>query len=87
MIKSLLLFPVRLYRYCISPFLPARCIHTPTCSEYMQEAVEVHGAWRGILLGLRRLLRCHPFARGGYDPVPEASHSLHTRSPDHNGTA
>ncbi|MDX8408016.1 MAG: membrane protein insertion efficiency factor YidD [Mariprofundaceae bacterium] len=62
---------VRAYQLCISPLLPSRCIHTPTCSSYMIEAVEQHGVLRGVWLGCKRLLRCHPFSRGGYDPVPK----------------
>lgn len=71
MAKKLLLGLVRLYQVCISPVLPSRCIHTPTCSEYMMEAVRQHGAARGVWLGLKRLLRCHPLSKGGYDPVPK----------------
>lgn len=60
---------LRLYRLCISPFLPRACRFEPTCSRYMIEAVSKYGAVRGVLMGLRRLLRCHPFSPGGYDPV------------------
>jgi len=70
-VKALLKALIRIYQYAISPMLPPRCIHEPTCSRYALEAIEVHGAARGLWLTLRRLLRCHPFARGGYDPVPE----------------
>ena len=58
-----------LYKAYISPFLPSACRFHPTCSEYMREAVERYGALRGVGLGLRRLLRCHPFHEGGFDPV------------------
>jgi putative membrane protein insertion efficiency factor len=58
-----------LYKAYISPFLPSACRYFPTCSEYMREAVERYGAVRGVGLGLRRLLRCHPFHEGGFDPV------------------
>ncbi len=58
-----------LYKAYISPFLPSACRFHPTCSEYMREAVERYGAVRGVGLGLRRLLRCHPFHEGGFDPV------------------
>ena len=68
--KRLLLAILWLYRYTISPLLPAACRHTPTCSEYAIEAVTAYGAWYGALLALKRLSRCHPFARGGYDPLP-----------------
>ena len=63
---------LRLYKHWISPFLPSACRFHPTCSEYMREAIEKHGAWKGIGLGLRRLVKCHPFHTGGLDPVPTA---------------
>ncbi|MFC1536826.1 membrane protein insertion efficiency factor YidD [Pseudomonadota bacterium] len=61
---------VRFYRYFISPLLPPRCIYTPTCSEYAIEAIERYGVMRGGWLACRRLCRCHPFSKGGCDPVP-----------------
>ncbi len=62
---------IRIYQYVISPMLPPRCVYEPTCSNYAIQAIETHGAARGAWLAIRRLLRCHPFARGGFDPVPE----------------
>jgi uncharacterized protein len=59
------------YRRWISPALPARCRFYPSCSAYALEAVQKHGAIRGTGLAIWRLLRCHPFHPGGYDPVPE----------------
>ncbi|WP_170304409.1 membrane protein insertion efficiency factor YidD [Mariprofundus erugo] len=61
---------IRAYQLFISPLLPPRCIHIPSCSEYASEAIQRHGFFRGVWLGAKRLLRCHPFAKGGYDPVP-----------------
>jgi putative membrane protein insertion efficiency factor len=61
---------LRAYKRVISPWLPASCRYVPTCSEYAAEAVARHGLLRGTALGLWRLLRCNPFSRGGYDPVP-----------------
>lgn len=71
--KRIILALIRTYQIAISPFLAQRCIHYPTCSAYAAEAVERHGWSRGAGLAMRRLLRCHPFAKGGYDPVPEIS--------------
>jgi uncharacterized protein len=61
---------LRAYKWALSPLFPPACRYVPTCSEYAMEAVERYGAWRGGWMALWRLLRCHPFARGGYDPVP-----------------
>jgi len=60
---------LRMYQLAVSPFLPSACRFHPTCSEYMRQAVDQHGAFKGIWMGLRRLARCHPFHAGGYDPV------------------
>ena len=64
-----LIFLIRAYRLLLSPLLPPSCRFTPTCSEYAMEAIQKYGALRGVYLGVRRLLRCHPFHTGGYDPV------------------
>ncbi len=58
------------YKRFLSPLLPRACRFEPTCSVYAREAISRHGVWKGTLLAGRRLLRCHPFHRGGFDPVP-----------------
>jgi len=60
---------LRAYKRFLSPMFPPACRYVPTCSEYAMEAVERYGALRGTLMAAARLLRCHPFAKGGYDPV------------------
>lgn len=60
---------VRLYQYILSPILPPSCRFYPTCSEYMIQAIRKKGPFKGILMGVWRVLRCNPFCRGGYDPV------------------
>ena len=69
MMQSALQFTLRAYKWLISPLLPPACRFVPTCSEYALEAVERHGAARGLGKAVWRLLRCHPLAKGGYDPV------------------
>lgn len=73
MISKLLIALVKLYRKFISPLKRPCCRFTPTCSEYALEALRVHGALKGTALSIYRVLRCNPFCRGGYDPVPEKS--------------
>jgi putative membrane protein insertion efficiency factor len=62
---------LRLYKSALSPFFAGSCRYLPSCSDYMAEAVERHGAAAGTALGLRRLSRCHPLGGSGFDPVPE----------------
>ena len=71
--KKIVLQLLAAYKWAISPMFPPACRYVPTCSEYAMEAVERYGILRGGMMALARLLRCHPFARGGYDPV--VSHS------------
>ena len=69
--KTVFLALIRFYRRCISPYTPAACRFTPTCSQYALEAITKYGALKGGLLALKRLLRCHPFYKGDpFDPVP-----------------
>lgn len=69
--KTILIVFIKFYKRAISPYLPKACRFTPTCSVYAIEAIEKFGAIRGTLLAAYRVLRCNPFCRGGYDPVPE----------------
>jgi hypothetical protein len=68
-VKFVLVHLLRTYQLVISPLLPPACRFTPTCSAYAIEAIQEYGALRGFYLSVRRLLRCHPFHPGGYDPV------------------
>lgn len=69
MIGKLFLMILRFYKSAISPYLGDNCRFTPTCSEYAMEAIQRYGAIKGSWLTIRRLLRCNPFCKGGYDPV------------------
>ncbi|OGJ89899.1 MAG: membrane protein insertion efficiency factor YidD [Candidatus Raymondbacteria bacterium RifOxyC12_full_50_8] len=64
---------VWIYKAIIYPVFPNTCKFTPSCSEYMLQAIALHGGFRGAMLGVRRFFKCHPFTKGGIDPVP---HSL-----------
>ncbi len=70
MIRVVLLALLRCYKLFVSPMLPPACRFAPSCSQYAYEAVLKHGAWRGLQLAARRLLRCNPWNPGGFDPVP-----------------
>ncbi|MEM6584114.1 MAG: membrane protein insertion efficiency factor YidD [Pseudomonadota bacterium] len=67
-----MILPIRGYQLFISPLFGAQCRYHPSCSQYAVEAIETHGAFKGIWLALRRVLRCHPLHPGGFDPVPPA---------------
>ncbi|MCX7832933.1 MAG: membrane protein insertion efficiency factor YidD [Ignavibacteria bacterium] len=62
---------IRLYQILISPILPPSCKFEPTCSNYFIDALEEYGALKGSILGIKRIFRCNPFSKGGYDPVPK----------------
>ena len=69
MLRRASIWLIRVYRRYVSPMLPASCRYTPSCSLYTLQAIEKYGILRGIPMGVLRVLRCHPFARGGFDPV------------------
>ncbi len=69
--RRLLLWTIRAYQLVLSPLLGPRCRFYPTCSCYAHTAIERFGVFRGTWLGIHRILRCHPFTEGGYDPVPD----------------
>ncbi|MGF1643184.1 MAG: membrane protein insertion efficiency factor YidD [Thiotrichales bacterium] len=83
MLERPLIWLVQGYRYLISPLLGAHCRHVPSCSEYMIEALQKHGAARGTWLGLKRIGRCHPWGTSGYDPVPDHPHEHRHKPHDH----
>lgn len=72
---AIVLFPVRLYQWIISPLFPASCRHTPTCSNYTVQAVNEWGPFKGLWMGIKRLSKCHPWGTTGYDPVPKKEDS------------
>ncbi|MGE0086316.1 MAG: membrane protein insertion efficiency factor YidD [Desulfococcaceae bacterium] len=70
MVKTILLTIIRLYQCIISPVLGPSCRFYPSCSNYAYQAISRYGVWKGLVLSLKRILRCHPFHPGGFDPVP-----------------
>ncbi|MDA3798530.1 MAG: membrane protein insertion efficiency factor YidD [Kiritimatiellae bacterium] len=69
--KYIAIFLIRFYQACLSPIMGGNCCRfTPSCSEYMLQAIKKYGFFKGTYLGIRRLLKCHPFHPGGHDPVP-----------------
>ena len=74
MVVKPLIAIIKSYQKWISPLLPARCRYQPTCSQYCIEALSIHGLFKGFFLGIRRVLRCHPWGGSGHDPVPKSKH-------------
>ena len=69
-VKKVMIMLIRFYQWALSPYKRFHCIYIPTCSQYAIEAIEKYGPLKGGFLSIKRILRCHPFAKGGYDPVP-----------------
>jgi putative membrane protein insertion efficiency factor len=90
MLKAILLALIRAYQYLLSPWVGGNCRYWPTCSDYALEAISRHGAARGGWMMLARLARCHPYGRGGLDPVPQQFRlrcSCHAGEPTATGVA
>lgn len=81
-LKQIIIKLVQFYQTYLSPMKPPSCRYYPTCSSYMLHAVEKHGAFKGLMMGIARILRCHPFVKGGRDEVPE--HFSLRRNPSHH---
>jgi uncharacterized protein len=75
MLRKLFILPIRIYQATLSPLLGAHCRHSPSCSQYTIEAIQEWGPAKGIVLGAKRIGRCHPWGTSGYDPVPKKSKS------------
>ena len=73
MLRKLMILVIRFYQKAISPLFPAVCRYRPSCSEYFIQALQIHGLFKGSYLGVKRILRCHPWGGCGYDPVPPAT--------------
>lgn len=75
MLQKILIYPlillIKIYQTMISPLLGKNCRYQPTCSQYMLEALRIHGLFRGLYLGAKRILSCNPWGGSGYDPVPK----------------
>lgn len=82
-LSYLLILSVKVYQWLISPLFPSSCRYQPTCSHYMIEALHIHGPFRGFWLGIKRISRCHPWGRWGYDPVPPKNDDLSAHSDEH----
>jgi len=83
MLGALLRGLIRAYQLLLSPLLGVNCRYLPSCSDYAQEAIALHGPWRGTWLALKRLGRCHPWGGSGYDPVPVADHRRDSAAHSH----
>ena len=81
--KQFFIWLISVYQKTLSPFIGQQCRFYPTCSQYTKDAINTHGSFKGVCLGLSRIARCQPFAKGGYDPVPEnQTLSANNQSPE-----
>ena len=75
LISSIIILLIKFYKYFISPYFPSNCRYQPTCSEYFIDCIKLNGSFKGFLLGIKRILRCHPIktlgGRDGFDPAPD----------------
>ena len=74
--KYIVLLFIRFYQHAVSPHFPPSCRYYPSCSAYAYDAVNKYGFFRGCAMAIKRIIRCHPFSRGGYDPVPDLQMKL-----------
>ena len=82
--KKIFIGLIRGYQKFISPLFPPSCRYYPTCSNYAVQAIQKHGAIKGSIMGISRILRCHPFVKGGYDPVPEQFSIRRNKEDEHS---
>jgi putative membrane protein insertion efficiency factor len=82
--KKIFIGLIRGYQKFISPLFPPSCRYYPTCSNYSVQAIQKHGAIKGSIMGISRILRCHPFVKGGYDPVPEQFSIRRNKEEEHS---
>jgi putative membrane protein insertion efficiency factor len=82
--KKIFIGLIRGYQKFISPLFPPSCRYYPTCSNYSVQAIQKHGAIKGSIMGISRILRCHPFVKGGYDPVPEQFSIRRNKEDEHS---
>ncbi|MBH14991.1 MAG: membrane protein insertion efficiency factor YidD [Cytophagia bacterium] len=68
-LRKIFVIPILLYQYLISPLIPISCRFNPTCSQYSKEAIIKHGIFKGLILSIKRIIKCHPWGGSGYDPV------------------
>lgn len=84
--KKIFIGLIRGYQKFISPLFPPSCRYYPTCSNYSVQAIQKHGAIKGSIMGISRILRCHPFVKGGYDPVPEQFSIRRNKEDEHSNS-